>query len=141
MLDRRVKQRLEVLGYAVEANELGFYATHHGQLLAMDGDMNAEDENRPATGVRERANLHRAWDNMAWDIALKHSKTHYLVLTSRRLGNKFDVHRGGVLLPCRVELSYAGAMAFVRQEQAAGRCVQVVTEQRNGMLQTEETEP
>ena len=134
MLDRRVKQRLEALGYAVDANELGYYVTHHGQLLDLGGDMNAEDEDRPAMGVQERATLHRTWANLAWDIALKHSKTHYLVLTSRRLGNKFDVHRGGVMLPCRIALSYAGAMAFISQEQAANRCMQVVTQEWNGLL-------
>lgn len=136
MLDRRVKQRLEALGYAVEANVHGYFVAHHGQMLETGGTM---CENHPDTnGIPGWDDV--TWANMGWEAALLHSKKYYLVLTSLRLGNRYDVHRGGVLLPCRVGLSYAGAMVFVRQEQAAGRCVQVVTQQINGTLHMEETE-
>jgi len=137
MLDRRVKQRLEALGYAVVSNEYEYYTTHHGQLLESGG---ISRENHPGFRMREAAENHRTYDNMAWDAALIHSKTHYLVLTSRRLGDRFDVYRGGMVLPCRAGLSYAGAMQFVQREMRQGRCVQVVTQQINGTLHMEETE-
>lgn len=137
MLDRRVKQRLEALGYAVVSDEYGYYTTHHGQLLESSG---ISRENHPGFGVREQAENHRTYDDLAWDAALLHSKKYYLVLTSLRLGNHFDVHRGGMILPCRVKLSYGAAIAFTEQEGAQGRCVQVVIQMQNGTLHMEETE-
>jgi len=137
MLDRRVKQRLEALGYAVVSDEYGYYTTHHGQMLESGG---ISRENHPGFAVRRQAENHRMYDNLAWDTALLHSKTYYLVLSSRRLGELFDVYRGGMMLPCRVKMSYAKATVFTEQEIRQGRCVQVVTEQRNGTLRMEVTE-
>jgi len=137
MLDHQVKRRLKALGYAVVSDEYGYYTTHHGQLLESGG---INRENHPGFRVREAAENHRTYDNLAWDAALIHSKTYYLVLTSRRLGTHFDVYRGGMMLPIRVKLSYAQAIAFTKRETRQGRCVQVVTEQRNGTLHMEVTE-
>jgi len=137
MLDRRVKQRLEALGYAVVSDEYGYYTTHHGQILESGG---ISRENHPGFAVRQQAKNHRMYDNLAWDAALLHSKTYYLVLSSRRLGERFDVYRGGMMLPCQVKMSYARAVAFTEREKRQGRCVQVVTQQINGTLHMEETE-
>lgn len=136
MLDRRVKQRLETLGYAVVSDEYGYYTTHHGQLLESGG---ISRENHPGFRMREAAENHRLYDNLAWDAALLHSKKYYLILSTRRQGVLYEVFRGGMILPCRSGESYAGAMQFAQYEMRQGRCVQVVTQQTNGTLHMEET--